>query len=182
VIRPLVAGDFDAWREAHRRESQPRNRWDVWALEAASLTRAKFRALLRGQRVRRRREISYHLAVFLAKTGECIGGVSVMDVIRNVSQSAYLGYAIRHRHWGAGYGKEAVRAAFDIAFRDLRLHRLEAGVEPGNVRSIRLARSLGMRREGLKRRCVHLRGEWLDLVAYAITCEELGMRFRGRAD
>lgn len=40
----------------------------------------------------------------------------------------------------------------DIGFKDIKLHRIEAGIEPGNKRSIALAKSLKMRREGLKKR------------------------------
>jgi len=74
-----------------------------------------------------------------------------------------------------------VRALIDIGFRDLRLHRLEAGIEPGNRRSILLARSLGLRKEGLKRRAVFLRDTWVDLGIYAVTCEDVGIPWKGTA-
>ena len=78
------------------------------------------------------------------------------------------------------FHREAVRAAIDIAFHDLKLHRVEAGVEPRNRRSILLARSLGLRKEGLKKRAVQLRANtWVDLVVYAATSEDFGSKWRG---
>jgi [ribosomal protein S5]-alanine N-acetyltransferase len=180
-IRPLAPRDYLRWRNAYSGALPKRNAWDRGRREAPALSRARFRALLGEQKKRRAADVFYDLAVFRRATGELVGTVSAMDVLRGLSQSAFLGYAILNRHWRRGYGKEAVRAMLDVAFRDLRLHRVEAGVEPGNRRSIALARSLGLRREGLKRRAVFLRGRWVDLLMYGATCEEFGVRWAGRA-
>ena len=45
----------------------------------------------------------------------------------------------------------------------------------------RLARSAGLRKEGLKKRAAFLRGKWIDLVVYAGTCEEFGFSWKGVA-
>jgi ribosomal-protein-alanine N-acetyltransferase len=179
MIRPIAAGDFVAWRDAHRSAQPSRNAWDRGRRPESELTRDRFREFLTSQRANRKSEQFYDLSVFLASTGERVGSVGIMNVVRGVSQSAFLGYTIFNRHWGKGYGREAVSAAFDVAFTDLGLHRLEAGVEPGNLRSIRLARSLGMRKEGKKLRCIRQRGGWRDLLIYSLTCEDLGVQFRG---
>ena len=102
-----------------------------------------------------------------------------MDLSRGVFQNAYLGYRLFNKHWNKGYGKEMVRASFCMAFENLKLHRLEAGIDPRNRRSILLARSVGMRKEGLKKRALFLNGKWQDIVIYSITCEEVGVKFRG---
>ena len=86
----------------------------------------------------------------------------ILDIIRGPSQSAFLGYGLFNRHRGQGFGKEAVNAMIEIAFKDLNLHRIEAGIEPTSRRSILLARSLKLRKEGLKKRAVLLRGQWVD--------------------
>lgn len=180
VLRPLRGSDYPAWREANSQMLPPQNRWDRkrWPLE--EFTRAHFRKVLAAQAKLRKDDDFYECGVFL-REGTLIGVVSAMNVVRGVSHTAFLGYVIFNRHWGRGYGKESVRLMFDLAFRDLKLHRLEAGVEPGNRRSILLARSLGMRKEGLKKRMVNLRGGWQDLIIYSITCEELGIRWKGKS-
>lgn len=100
-----------------------------------------------------------------------------MEVTRGISQSAYLGYRIFNNHWGQGYAKESVRVMIDIGFKKLKLHRIEAGIEPKNLRSRRLAKSLGLRREGIKKRALFFRGSWIDLVMFTVTSEDLGLRY-----
>ncbi|MGE3758715.1 MAG: GNAT family N-acetyltransferase [Pseudobdellovibrionaceae bacterium] len=128
----------------------PKNKWDLGPRVAANLTERSFKKLIKQQGRHREDDIFYTFGVFL-KNGELIGDVGLMDVSRRISQSAFLGYRIYNPYWGYGYAKKAVCMAIDIGFRDVRLHRLEAGIEPENRRSIALAKSLKMRREGLKK-------------------------------
>ena len=104
-----------------------------------------------------------------------VGRASLMDISRGLFQNAYLGYHIYSPFWGQGYGRELVSATIDIAFHDLKLHRIEAGIEPDNVPSIALAESLNMRHEGLSARRLYLRGQWVDVSIYALTAEEVGI-------
>lgn len=181
VIRPLEAGDFGVWRAAHAGLPPPRNRWDRGRRSPDELSRARFREVLSSQRRLRREDRFYSLGVFERASGTLVGGASLMDVMRGLAQSAFLGWSVHSPFWRRGYGKEAVRALIDIGFRDVGLHRLEAGIEPENRRSILLARSLGLRKEGLKRRAVFLRDRWVDLGIYAVTCEDVGLRWKGDA-
>lgn len=49
---------------------------------------------------------------------------------------------------------------------------LEANIQPGNVASIALVKSLGFRLEGHSARYLKIAGEWRDHERYAITVEE----------
>jgi [ribosomal protein S5]-alanine N-acetyltransferase len=176
-IRPMEAEDFIAWRTAHLGMSKSRNTWDLGAKPEKDLTLTQFKKILSEQAEQRKKNTFYSLGVF-DSAGSLIGGVSIMEVIRGISHTAYLGYRIFNNYWGLGYGKEAVQAVIDIGFRDIKLHRIEAGIEPRNSRSIRLAKALGMRREGLKKRAIFLRNQWVDLLMYTLTCEDIGLKFR----
>jgi ribosomal-protein-alanine N-acetyltransferase len=57
-------------------------------------------------------------------------------------------------------------------FNKLRLHRLEANIEPENLRSIALVRGLGFRKEGTSARYLKIGGHWRDHERWAITSEE----------
>jgi ribosomal-protein-alanine N-acetyltransferase len=52
------------------------------------------------------------------------------------------------------------------------LHRVEANIQPDNLRSIHLVRSLGFRLEGHSPRYLRINGEWKDHDRYALTVEE----------
>ena len=54
------------------------------------------------------------------------------------------------------------------AFRELRLHRLEANIQPINTRSIALVQSLGFRLEGYSPKYLKISGRWRDHERYAL--------------
>jgi RimJ/RimL family protein N-acetyltransferase len=62
-----------------------------------------------------------------------------------------LGWILVSRFEGRGYMHEAVGAVLSHCFTTLDTHRVEAEIEPENVRSARLAQRLGFQREGLLR-------------------------------
>ena len=68
--------------------------------------------------------------------------------------------------------REAMELVLDYAFSDLRLHRIEANIQPGNAPSIALARGAGFRLEGYSPRYLLIGGQWRDHERYAITADE----------
>jgi [ribosomal protein S5]-alanine N-acetyltransferase len=62
-----------------------------------------------------------------------------------------LGWILIPSFQGRGYMQEAVRVVLAHCFTTLNTHRVEAEIEPENVRSARLAQRLGFQREGLLR-------------------------------
>jgi len=59
-----------------------------------------------------------------------------------------------------------------LAFEDLGLHRVVAKMDGRNAASARLAERLGMRREADHLSAEMFKGEWSDLVVYAILDDE----------
>lgn len=111
---------------------------------------------------------------YLAKTtdGNLVGCINLNEIVRGALQSAYLGYYAFHPNQGKGLMKEALNAVVSLAFETHELHRLEANIQPGNVRSIGLIKSLGFRLEGYSPRYLKVDGAWRDHERYAITSEE----------
>ena len=66
---------------------------------------------------------------------------------------------------------EGFALALDFAFGPLRLHRVEANVQPDNVRSLALVERLGFLREGYSQRYVKIGGRWRDHVRFAMLAE-----------
>jgi len=182
LIRPFKQEDYLAWKYFFDTLASPKNIWDSHIKSKDELSKSSFNKLLKLNNECIKKDLIYRLAVFEVKSGSFIGQVSLMNVVRGVTQSAYLGYLIHNCFWGKGYGKAATLATIDIAFKDLNLHRVEAGIEPYNRKSIFLAKSIGLRKEGLKKKMVLLRGKWQDLTIYSATCEDFSLKWRESSD
>lgn len=106
-----------------------------------------------------------------------VGKVNVTGITRGRAFSAVLGYDAYDPYAGLGLFAEGLRLVVDVALqpipRGLGLHRIEAAVQPGNVRSAGLLRRLGFRRRGDHPRYLWLadaegRDAWRDHVVYGV--------------
>lgn len=105
-----------------------------------------------------------------------IGTVSLQNIRRGFYQSCELGYKFDQRFWGQGYAKESLCKCIEIAFGEMKLHRIEALVQPENHVSGKLLQGLGFVREGIKRQSVELHGIWKDHEVYALLAEDQRVR------
>ena len=101
-----------------------------------------------------------------------VGVFNFSEIVRGAFMSAYLGYMGFLPHAGQGYMTEGMALALDVAFRKLKLHRVEVNIQPTNARSLALAQRIGFTREGFSRRYVKIAGRWRDHVRYAILAED----------
>jgi ribosomal-protein-alanine N-acetyltransferase len=101
-----------------------------------------------------------------------IGFFNLSHITRGLLQSAYLGYAAGKSYAGQGYMGEGIQLVLRNAFLGLRLHRVEANIQPGNRASIALARGAGFRREGFSPRYLKIGGRWRDHERWALLADE----------
>ncbi|CAN5882784.1 GNAT family protein [soil metagenome] len=104
--------------------------------------------------------------------GAVVGSIELSRIARGNFQSAYLGYRTAPGARRQGYMTEALQLALRHAFRTLRLHRVEANIEPGNEPSIALVRRAGFTREGFSRRYLKHGGRWRDHERWALLRED----------
>jgi ribosomal-protein-alanine N-acetyltransferase len=121
-----------------------------------------------------------------ALNSECdhdiVGKVNVTDVVRGRFESAAMGYDAYDPYAGRGLFAEGLRLVLSLVFTPetdggMGLHRVAAAVQPDNVRSAGLLRSLGFQREGFSPRMLWLPGPdgdhgWQDHVSYVVRRDE----------
>ncbi|WP_454116082.1 GNAT family N-acetyltransferase [Microbacterium aurum] len=105
--------------------------------------------------------------------GEIAGQLNVWGIARGSLSSATIGYWVSERFAGRGITPTSVALATDVCFREMGLHRMEICVRPENSASLRVVAKLGFRYEGLRRRFIHIAGDWRDHYAFALVREEV---------
>ena len=113
---------------------------------------------------------------------DIVGKVNVSDVVRGRFESAAVGYDAYDPYAGRGLFAEGLRLVLNLLFTPqdaggVGLHRVQAAVQPGNVRSAGLLRSLGFQREGFSPRMLWLPGAdgieaWMDHNSYVVLADE----------
>jgi [ribosomal protein S5]-alanine N-acetyltransferase len=171
-VRPVSTDDVAPYRLAYEASSQRVGRWnpvDPGRLEADLTEQSPSRRTF----------------VVLANDPDgghgLVGRVNVSNIVRGTFQSASLGYDAYDPYAGRGLFREGLGLVVGVCLRPeheggLGLHRVEANVQPGNVRSAMVLRSLGFRHEGETPRMLRLQGPgglaWRDHERYAVTAQE----------
>jgi ribosomal-protein-alanine N-acetyltransferase len=101
-------------------------------------------------------------------TNDLVGVVTLSEIVMGAFRSAYAGYWGYARTGGRGLMTDALRIAVHVAFDELALHRVEANIQPDNVRSIALAQRVGFTKEGFSPCYLFLNGAWRDHERWAI--------------
>ncbi len=105
--------------------------------------------------------------------GDVAGQLNVWGIARGSLGSATIGYWVSERFAGRNITPISVALATDLCFEELRLHRMEICIRPENRASLRVVEKLGFRYEGLRRRYIHIDGDWRDHYAFALTREDV---------
>lgn len=170
-LRPLQVSDYAAWadlRAQSRDHLQPFE--PVWPHD--ELLKSAYRRRLRHYQRELREDLGYAFAIFTLNDEKLVGGVSLSNVRRGVTQAAQLGYWLGLPHVRRGYMADAVSAILPYAFFGLRLHRLEAATLPFNQVSIRVLERNGFLQEGYARRYLKINGEWQDHILFALLADD----------
>lgn len=171
VLRPPRATDFVAWSRLREESRQHLVPWEPqWT--SSDLTRDSFRQRLRIYERDLREDLGYAHFIFRESDDELLGGISLSNVRRGVTQTASLGYWLGARFTGNGYMREAVNGLVPFAFGPLRLHRIEVASMPANTASIKVLERTGFRYEGLARKYLKINGRWQDHRLYACLAED----------
>lgn len=171
LLRAPAMSDYPAWA-ALRAASRPHLVPFEPQWSADELSRGAFRERLRRYQRDAREDLGYAFMVVRAGDRSLVGGISLSNVRRGVTQTASVGYWIGSQYVRCGYASNALAALAQHAFDDLRLHRLEAACMPRNIASLGVLARNGFTQEGLARRLLRINGAWEDHILHALLAED----------
>ena len=167
---PRVA-DYPVWSRLRSESRTFLIPWEpVWADD--ELTRGAFRRRIKRYQKETRQDSAYVFFVLRESDNALLGGCTLSNVRRGVTQCCTLGYWIGAKFARQGYMTNAVKALVPFVFKTLGLHRIEAACLVDNEASKNLLARTGFRQEGLARRYLLINGAWADHLLFALLKEE----------
>ncbi len=176
TLRTLTTKDYMAWMESQTQKTKSQTKWDSGPKQKQDCSKAKFLKLLRRLKELSRNDDYYRMYIFHKRSGRIVGEIDFDIYVRSTHQFSNFGYQIYNSHWGKGFGQEAAKMGLTIGFKDLQLNRLEAAINLDNQKSIHLAKAIGMKREGIKKRYWFEHGKWTDHLIYVANPEDIGLK------
>ncbi len=115
--------------------------------------------------------IAIGLGIEERETGLLIG-TCALHAFHHANLRCEIGYLLSRSHWGRGLMSEALKPLLRHAFDGLRLHRIEADIDPDNTASARLLEALGFRSEGRLRERWFVDGRFSDSQLYGLLASD----------
>ena len=162
IIRKLTLEDESAFLYAMKSSAALHDPW-----MSSPKTSEEFAVFF--QRFQQPNQISF---LACAEDNDIIGVFNLSEIVRGIFQNAYLGFCVMIDYASQGYMSQALKQILEIAFVELGLHRLEANIQPTNMKSINLVKHNGFRREGYSSRYLQINEVWCDFERWAMTLED----------
>jgi len=86
---------------------------------------------------------------------------------------AEIGYALKPEFWGKGFMYETINRMVRFGFDEMRLHSIEANVNPANEKSKKVLEKIGFKKEAYFRENYLFNGEFLDSIIYSLLEKDL---------
>lgn len=166
ALRCLERRDETEWMDVRRRHRAWLAPWEAASPPGRLERSVTFPQLVRREKAQWKDESGYPFV--LVHDGQLVGRVTVSGIRWGAECGGSIGYWIAQTHAGRGLIPRAVALASEFAF-SRGLHRLEIAVRPENAASLRVARKLGFREEGLRDSYLYIDGAWRDHQVFALT-------------
>lgn len=169
TIRPLTVRDAKALERELLDNRSWLRKWEATNPYGAMSfdVRSSIRSLQANARA------GYGLPFAIDYDGEFAGQLNVSGITYGSLSSATIGYWVSERFAGKNVTPIAVALATDYCYFQVGLHRMEICIRPENAPSLRVVEKLGFRYEGLRRRYIHINGDWRDHFCFALVAEEV---------
>lgn len=166
ILRPPRLSDWAEWAKLREQSRTFLTPWEpTWPRDA--LTRAAYRDRVVYYAQEWHRGSGYLFFLTRKEDRRLMGGISIAEVRRGISQTGTAGYWLGEPYAQQGYMTEALEAMIRFGFATLSLHRIEAACMPNNVPSRKLLAKCGFSEEGYASKYLRIDGEWADHVLFA---------------
>jgi ribosomal-protein-alanine N-acetyltransferase len=118
-------------------------------------------------------------AICTSEEERIVGAININNIVRGSFQSASLGYYVGAEHQGTGFMQEGLNQLITYAFNTMGLHRLEANIQPENVRSQNLVERCGFTLEGYSEAFLFINGAWRDHQRWCRIHQRASLRAQG---
>ena len=132
----------------------------------APLTHEEFQVYIK------RSEQDNQKSFLVLKNNEIAGVFNISEIVRGCFQNAFLGFYAVSGFENQGIMSAGLKLILKTIFEELKLHRVEANIQPENSRSINLIKKNKFRYEGFSPRYLKINEQWRGHEHWAITYEE----------
>lgn len=164
IVRPITVFDLDYIHDLHSlKETDEFNTLGI----PANIEETKL--LLEKWIFENSKELptNFSFAVELNTENQVIGLIGI-NLGKVKYKNAEVWFKFHKDHWNKGYATESLKEMLRFGFKELNLHRIEAGCAVGNFGSINVLEKTGMIREAHTRKLLPLQSGWSDNFGYAI--------------
>ncbi len=166
-LRYPLMSDFASWTTLRGESREFLIPWEpTWPRD--DLSKSAYRRRMRRYARDIRDDQAYPFFIFRNRDDQLVGGCTLSNLRRGVTQSCSLGYWAAEQYSRQGHMTAALTALVPYVFDELNLHRLEAACLPHNEASKALLRKIGFQEEGYARQYLKINGRWRDHLLFAI--------------
>ncbi len=171
-LRVPQMNDYTDWAQLRKASESFLRPWEPeWAPD--ELTRSAYRRRLRYYHRDIRDGTGYAFFLFRTSDNTLLGGATLTNARRGVSQSISIGYWVGADHSRQGYMTAALGLLMPFVFSQLGFHRLEAACLPSNLPSRKLLAKCGFEHEGFARKYLKINGLWQDHLLFSAIDDSL---------
>ncbi|MFT4185789.1 MAG: GNAT family protein [Micrococcaceae bacterium] len=101
-----------------------------------------------------------------------VGTMNINGIVKGAFESCNIGYWISEEYLRKGIATKAVKLVKDIAFKELKLHRIQAGTLPNNLASQKVLIKNGFSRYGYAPNYLRINEKWQDHILFQLINEK----------
>jgi ribosomal-protein-alanine N-acetyltransferase len=119
-----------------------------------------------------KKETGINWGIFEKHSNSFVGDFGFFRIIPEHCR-AEIGYALSPNYWGKGYMNETINRMVRFGFNNMRLHSIEANVNPDNEKSKKVLEKIGFKKEAYFRENYLFNNKFLDSIIYSLLEKDL---------